>query len=134
VFDWIVSQHKGSLSDQRDLPPDDWIMRRYKAAVHDRASLAQFIEDHMVEMVAPPAASVTPAWIEKLFGRVGNSNTHVLIRGPQGCGKSTKAMTKIPTIYENDPGVIFFSSPSIQQANEKIKTFERMNKDERFVP
>jgi hypothetical protein len=134
VFDWIVSQHRGSLSDQSDLSPGDWIIRRSKAAVHDRASLARFIEDHMVEMVAPPAASVTPAWIEKLVGRVGNSNTHVLIRGPQGCGKSTKMMVKIPAIYENDPGVIVFSSPSIQQAEEKIETFERMNKDERFAP
>jgi hypothetical protein len=42
-------------------------------------------------------------------------------------------MTKIPTIYENDPGVIFFSSPSIQQTEEKIETFQRVNKDERFV-
>jgi hypothetical protein len=42
-------------------------------------------------------------------------------------------MTKIPTIYENDPGVIFFSSPSIQQTEEKIESFQRVNKDERFV-
>jgi hypothetical protein len=87
----------------------------------------------MVEMVAPPPASLTPAWILKLFGTVGNSNTHVLIRGPQGCGKSTKTMTKIPTIYENDPGVIFFSSPSVQQTEEKIETYQRVNKDERFA-
>jgi hypothetical protein len=92
--------------------------------------LAQFIDDHLIEMVAPPATKATAAWIEKMFGKVGSSNTHVLIRGPQGCGKSTKTMTKIPTIYENDPGVIFFSSPSIQQAEEKIDTFERVNKDE----
>ena len=130
IFDWIVSQNRV----EGDAPPDDWIMRRYKAAVHDRASLAQFIDDHIVEMIAPPAPSVRPAWIEKLLGREDIPNTHVLIRGPQGCGKSTKTMTKIPTIYENDPGVIFFSSPSIQQAEEKIETFERVNKDERFVP
>ena len=130
IFDWIVSQHRV----EGDAPPDDWIMRRYKAAVHDRASLAQFIDDHIVEMVAPPVQSVRPAWIEKLLGREDIPNTHVLFRGPQGCGKSTKTMTKIPTIYENDPGVIFFSSPSIQQAEEKIETFERVNKDERFVP
>ena len=43
-------------------------------------------------------------------------------------------MAKIPTIYDNDPGVIFFSSPSIKQAEEKIQTFARVNKDERFVP
>ena len=43
-------------------------------------------------------------------------------------------MRKIPTIYENDPGVIFFSSPSIRQAEEKIETFSRVNEDERFVP
>src|SRR5260370_7614815 len=85
-------------------------------------------------MVAPPATKATAAWIEKMFGKVGSSNTHVLIRGPQGYGKSTKTMTKIPTIYENHPGVIFFSSPSIQQADEKIEAFERVNKDERFVP
>jgi hypothetical protein len=61
-------------------------------------------------------------------------NTHVLICGPQGCGKSTKMMAKIPTIYVNDPGVIYFSSPSIDQAEEKIETFRRVNQDERFVP
>jgi hypothetical protein len=92
------------------------------------------IDDHIVEMIAPPVESVRPAWIEKLLGRGDIPNTHVLIRGPQGCGKSTKTMMKIPTIYENHPGVMFFSSPSIQQAEEKIETFERVNKDERFVP
>ena len=133
IFDWIVSQHPDDTS-KGDLPPDDWILRRYRAAVHDRASLAQFIDDHMVEMIAPPATKATPVWIEKLLGRSANPNTHVLIRGPQGCGKSTKTMTKIPTIYESDPGVIFFSSPSIQQGEDKIQTFERMNKVESFVP
>jgi hypothetical protein len=130
IFDWIVSHNRV----EGDAPPDDWIMRRYKAAVHDRASLAQFIDDRIVEMIAPPAPSVRPAWIETLMGRDDIPNTHVLIRGPQGCGKSTKTTTKMPMIYENRPGVIFFSSPSIQQADEKIETFERVNKDERFVP
>jgi hypothetical protein len=130
IFDWIVSQNRV----EGDVPPDDWIMRRYKAAVNDRASLAQFIDEHIVEMTAPPVESARPAWIEKLLGREDIPNTHVLLRGPQGCGKSTKTMTKIPIIHENHPGVIFFSSPSIQQAEEKIETFERVNKDERFVP
>jgi hypothetical protein len=143
VFDWIVSQHGppgqtgGSAATHRledSTLPDDWIIRRHKAVVNDRLSLAKFIDDYIVEMVAPAGISATPAWIERLSGRARNSNTHVLIRGPQGCGKSTKMMTKIPTIYQNDPGVIFFSSPSIQQAEEKIATFERVNKDERFVP
>ena len=133
IFDWIVSQHPEKSGDG-NLPPDDWIMRRYKAAVNDRASLAKFIDDHIVEMVAPATDNVAPAWMEKLFGRLETLNSHVLIRGPQGCGKSTKMMEKIPTIHENDPGVILFSSPSIQQAEEKIETFERVNKDERFVP
>jgi hypothetical protein len=125
VFDWILSQR--GIEDSA--PSDDWIIRRFKAAVHDRASLVQFLDDHIVEMVAPPASEPNPAWLEKLYGNPGRS----LIRGPQGCGKSTKMMTKIPTIYENDPGVIFFSSPSIQQAEEKIQTFERVNEDEQFV-
>jgi len=43
-------------------------------------------------------------------------------------------MRHIPIIYDNDPGVIFFSSPSIKQAEEKMKTFEQVNKDERFAP
>src|ERR1700730_3353676 len=43
-------------------------------------------------------------------------------------------MTKIPTLHKRDPGVIFFSSPSIAQAQEKVETFERVNQDERFVP
>lgn len=41
---------------------------------------------------------------------------------------------KIPTIHALDPGVIFFSSPSIRQAEEKIETFLRANPDSRFVP
>jgi hypothetical protein len=145
IFDWIVSQHPAKRcgppaaehpndDSNSDLPPDDWIMRRFKAAVHDRNSLAQFLDDHIVEMVAPPAEKASPAWVEKLFGRIDNVNTHVLIRGPQGSGKSTKTMSKIPAIHANDPGVIFFSSPSIQQAQEKIDTFMQVNKDERFVP
>jgi energy-coupling factor transporter ATP-binding protein EcfA2 len=133
IFDWIVSQHS-ETQDQGDRAPDDCIMRRYKAAVDDRASLARFIDDNMVEMTAPPVTTVTPAWILKLFGGIGNPHTHVLIRGPQGCGKSTKVMVKIAAIHDNDPGVIFFSSPSIKQAEEKIESFERMNKDERFIP
>jgi hypothetical protein len=32
IFDWIVSQHRA----EGDAPPDDWIMRRCKAVVHDR--------------------------------------------------------------------------------------------------
>jgi hypothetical protein len=94
-------------------------MRRYKAAVHDRTSLAQFIDDHIVEMIAPPAPSERPAWIEKLLGRDDIPNTHVLIRGPQGCGKSTKTMTKIPTINENHPGVIF--SRRLQSSRRRRK-------------
>src|SRR6516165_3058383 len=122
-------------------------MRRYRAAVEDRASLASFLDDYLVEMIAspqngetrpkgeaPPVVSETPRWVDKLYGGVQSSNSHVLIRGPQGCGKSTKTMQKIPAIYDNDPDVIFFSSPSIQQAEDKIKTFERVNKDDRFVP
>jgi hypothetical protein len=129
IFDWIVSQDRGA----DDAAPDDWIMRRYKAAVHDRRTLAQFLDEHVVEMIAPPSHSTIPTWMQKLG--VGNGpNSHVLIRGPQGCGKSTKTMAKIPTLHENDPGVIFFSSPSIQQAEEKIETFKRVNKDERFIP
>jgi energy-coupling factor transporter ATP-binding protein EcfA2 len=61
------------------------------------------------------------------------THTHVLIRGPQGCGKSTITMAKLAAIYDRDPGVIFFSSPSIAQAEEKIVTFGRTNQDYRFV-
>ncbi len=132
IFDWILSQHP-EIDCKGGLPPDDWIMRRYKAAVDDRNSLARFIYDHIVEMIALPATRATSPLIEKLFGNIEHQNTHVLIRGPQGCGKSTTVMRKIPIIYDNDPGVIFFSSPSIKQAEEKITTFERVNKDERFV-
>jgi ABC-type iron transport system FetAB ATPase subunit len=52
-------------------------------------------------------------WMVKLLDTREDPNTHVLIRGPQGCGKSMKVMRIIPMIYERDPGVIFFSSPSI---------------------
>jgi hypothetical protein len=112
IFDWIVSNHRVV----GDPPADDWIMRRYKAAVHDRASLTAFMEDHLGDIVG------------------SETYPRVLIRGPQGCGKSTKTMTKLPAIYTNDRGVIAFSSPSIAQAEEKIETFERVNQDDRFVP
>src|SRR5207248_812603 len=72
-------------------------------------------------------------WLVRLLDTRDDPNTHVLIRGPQGCGKSTKIMQSIPEIYERDRGVIFFSSPSIAQAQEKVETFARVNQDERFV-
>jgi hypothetical protein len=110
IFDWIVSNNRAS----GDPPAEDWIMRRYKAAVHDRASLTTFLDDHLGDIVG--------------------SHSRVLICGPQGCGKSTETMKKLPAIYTDDPGVIAFSSPSIAQAEEKIQTFERVNEDNRFVP
>ena len=67
IFDWVVSQHRVD----GDAPADDWIMRRYRATVDDRGSLARFIDDNIVEMIAPPATTVTPAWILKLFGSIG---------------------------------------------------------------
>jgi hypothetical protein len=129
IFDWILIQ----FGDPQE-KSDNWTTRRYKAAVHDRESLGQFLDDYMIEMVASLATSATPAWVERLLGRRDRANTHVLIRGPQGCGKSTMMMKKIPMIYESDPGVVFFSSPSIQQAQEKVESFEQVNQDERFVP
>ena len=120
IFDWIVAR-RGDPQQQQD----DWITRRYKAAVHDRGSLARFLDDHILDIVAPLATSTNPAWMERMLGRHDRPNTHVYIRGPQGCGKSTKTMSKIPLIHERDPGVIFFSSPSIEQAEEKVETFVR---------
>src|SRR6516225_2465340 len=99
IFDWIVSQHRDK-NDEADRAPDDCIMRRYKAGVDDLASLARFIDDNIVEVIAPPTTTVTPAWILKLFGGIGNPNSRVLIRGPQGCGKSTTVMRHIPIIYD----------------------------------
>ena len=43
-------------------------------------------------------------------------------------------MRCLPTIHGHDPGVIFFSSPSIEQAEEKIETFDRLNDNDKFVP
>lgn len=111
IFEWIVLQH-GVVGGS---PADDWVMRRYKAVVHDRASLTAFLEAHLADVVG------------------SETHTHVLIRGPQGCGKSTITMTKLPAIHENDPGTIFLASPSIAQAEEKIETFERANDDTRSV-
>jgi len=111
VFDWIVSHHR----IEGDAPPDDWIMRRYKAVVHDRASLTAFMNDHLGDVVG------------------SETHTHVLIRGPQGCGKSTITITKLPVIHDRDPGVIFFSSPSLAQAQEKIETFGWLNPEGKFL-
>jgi len=129
IFDWIVAQHG---DPQKTL--DDWVMRRYKAAVHDRSTLASFLDEQILDIIAPSSKSATPAWMERLLGRRDRPNTHVLIRGPQGCGKSTRTMAKIPAIHDRDPGVIFFSSPSIEQAEEKAESFVRLNRDKRFVP
>jgi hypothetical protein len=85
-------------------------------------------------MVAPRTTSAAVDWLVRLLDTRDDPNTHVLIRGPQGCGKSTKIMQKIPEIFERDRGVIFFSSPSIAQAQEKVETFARVNQDERFAP
>jgi hypothetical protein len=129
VFDWIVARY-GNPQEKSD----DWIMRRYKAAVHDRDSLARFLNDYVTDVVAPLSTNAHLAWVQRLVGRPDKPNTHVLIRGPQGCGKSTKVMANIPAIHERDPGMIFFSSPSIEQAREKIETFVRLNRNEQFVP
>jgi hypothetical protein len=130
IFNWIASQHR----DAGDPGSDDWITRRYKAAVHDRESLTRFLDENMIEMVAPRTTGATAGWLVRLLDTHDDPNTHVLIRGPQGCGKSTKIMQNIPEIYERDRGVIFFSSPSIAQAQEKVETFARVNQDEQFVP
>ena len=111
IFDWIVAQHRA----EGDPSPDDWIMRRYKAVVRDRASLSAFLDDHLGDIVG------------------SELHSHVWICGPQGCGKSTKTMAILPAIYDRDPGVIAFASPSIAQAEEKIETFHRVNHDDRFV-
>jgi hypothetical protein len=100
--------------------------------VTDRESLVQFLDDYMVEMVTP--SGHTSRLIEDLCGREADQNTHVVIRGPQGCGKSRTIMSKILEIYQRDPGVILISSPSIFQAEEKIETFRQLNSDERFIP
>src|SRR5205807_7939499 len=101
IFDWIVSKHRTSGAPR----PDDLIMRRYRAVVHDRASLIAFLDDHLEDIIGPEVHS------------------RVLVRGPQGCGKSTQTITKLPAVYDRDPGVIAFSSPSIAQAEEQIDTF-----------
>lgn len=129
IFAWIVAR---SVGDQRKT--DDWITRRYDAMVHDRSSLTQFLDKYMIEMVAPPTLGVTPAWMENLLGRREGQHSHVMIRGPQGCGKSTKILAKVSAIHANDPGTILVSSPSISQVEEKIETFLRVNQDDGFVP
>lgn len=129
IFDWILAREGDGHNRQQD-----WITRRYTATVHDRESLIRFLDDHMAEMIALPAHCVPPPWVENLIGRDEGQHTHVAIRGPQGCGKSTITMRKLPAIYENDPGVIYFSSPSIAQAEEKISSFERVNQDKQFIP
>jgi hypothetical protein len=42
IFDWIVSRHPDAAEPSRD----DWVMRRYKAAAHDRDSLARFLDEN----------------------------------------------------------------------------------------
>lgn len=128
IFSWIITRQAPAGRQHQD-----WINRQYRATVHDRQSLANFLDEHLVGIIAPPRSNPRPAWMEALLGRE-IQDTHSIIRGPQGCGKSTKVLSNISKIYENDAGVIFFSSPSLAQAEEKIDTFQRVNLDAQFIP
>jgi len=103
IFDWILSSNR----EDGDPKPDDWIVRRYKAAVDDRDSLACFLDENLIEMVAPQSIKSDLAWINRLLVTREDSNSHVLICAPQGCGKSTTIMKHIPAIQARDPGQIF---------------------------
>src|SRR5207237_10499665 len=88
IFDWIVStqRHEGESE------PDDWIVRRYKAAVRDHDSLVRFLDENLIEMVAPQPMRTKVSWINKNLASREDPNSHVLICAPQGCGKSTTIM------------------------------------------
>ena len=60
IFDWIVSHHR----DAGDPGSEDWIMRRYKATVHDRELLGRFLDETMIEMVAPRTTSAAAGWLQ----------------------------------------------------------------------
>lgn len=73
IFDWIVSQHQG----HDDTAPDDWIMRRYKAVVQDRGTLAQFLDEHIADIIGPSAPCTTPTWMKR--HGVGNDPEHLSV-------------------------------------------------------
>jgi hypothetical protein len=83
----------------------------FESNVYDQDSLSQFLDRTIDELV------------------VRKSRRKVVIVGPQGCGKSTRAMKKIPQISRNDPGRIMFSSLSREQAIEKLAAFRAICND-----
>lgn len=93
----------------------DPLMRAFNDTVHDRASYRDFLASHIVE-----ASTAAPV---------------VMILGPAGCGKTTAVFSNIEKLHEEDPELpILISSPSYEQAMEKMKTFYDLHPNEPFVP
>jgi hypothetical protein len=94
----------------------DTLMQKFETEVHDCESYRRFLSEHIVTAMA--------------VGRL------VLILGPEGCGKSSAVMANIGRLIEDsaepfglEAGYepVFISSPSYEQAAEKIRQFNAMH-------
>jgi hypothetical protein len=80
----------------------------FESNVYDQDGVSQFLDRAIAELV------------------VLKTRRRACIVGPQGCGKSTRAMKNIPEMSRNDPGRIMFSSLSREQAMEKLAAFKHI--------
>jgi hypothetical protein len=102
---------------------DDLLSGIFEVQVRDRETYREFLSKHIFTAIS--AAKV------------------VLILGPEGSGKSYAAMANIDCLVpkneefwfcDNRSDPVFFSSPSYDQAREKMDAFTRMHPDGPYVP
>jgi hypothetical protein len=106
-----------------DAPGDDLLTGIFEVQVRDRETYREFLSTHIC--TAMSAAKV------------------VLVLGPEGSGKTYAAMANIDRLVpkteelwfcDNRSDPVFFSSPSYDQAQEKMQAFARMHPDTPYVP
>jgi hypothetical protein len=102
---------------------EDLLPSIFEVQVHDRETYREFLSNHIC--TAMSAARV------------------VLVLGPEGSGKSYAAMASIDHLVpkmeelwfcDNRSDPVFFSSPSYDQAWEKMEAFAHMHPDSPYVP
>jgi hypothetical protein len=86
-------------------PGDHVLDQIFQTEVHDATTYRRFLADHV--------------------GTAMRAADLVLILGPEGCGKSSAVMSRIPEFTSDDDLPVFISSPSYAQAAEKLREFTR---------
>jgi hypothetical protein len=118
-----VDQRRAASSRDASITSEvDELMQKFEAEVHDCDSYRQFLSEHIVTAMSTALL--------------------VLILGPEGCGKSSAVMANIGRMIEcpAEPFSInagyepvFISSPSYEQAAEKIGQFSAMHSTSPYV-